>query len=65
MFAVEVVSPPAHLPVSVTDEALAAAVVEEVERNGLVACHRLGRQAPRSVIDGSLAPERLELEPVR
>ena len=35
MFAVEVVSPPAHLPVSATDEALAAAVVEEIERTVL------------------------------
>ena len=28
----EIVSPPAHLPVSATDEALAAAVTEEIER---------------------------------
>ena len=38
----EVVTPPAHLPIAATDVDvdLAAAVVEEVERGGLVAGHR-------------------------
>ena len=32
MFAVEVVSPPSHLPVTAADATLAAAVTEELER---------------------------------
>ena len=61
MFAVEVVSPPAHLPVSATDEALAAAVVEELERT--VLWRAIVRQTRRVLIDGAL-PKLLELEPV-
>ena len=58
----EIITPPAHLPVTVAaaDMALAAAVVEEIERailnRGLVA------QARRITLDGAL-PARIELEP--
>ena len=61
MFAVEVVSPPAHLPVSATDEALAAGVVEEIERG--VLWRAVVRQTRRITLDGPL-PSRIELEPV-
>ena len=54
MFAVEVVSPPAHLPVNATDEALAAAVVEEIERS--VLWRAVVRQTRRIIIDGPLLP---------
>ena len=63
-FAVEIVTPPAHLPVTVAaaDEELASAVVEEIERTvlwrGVVA------QTRRVLVDGPL-PQILELEPVR
>ena len=58
----EVVTPPAHLPISVAaaDEALAAAVTEEIERTvlwrGVVA------QTRRALVDGPL-PSRIEIEP--
>ena len=61
-FPSEIVTPAAHLPISATDEALAAAVTEEIERSVLVA----GCSAPdkrRIIIDGPLTP-RIELEPV-
>ena len=61
MFAVEVVSPPAHLPVSATDEALAAAVTEELER--VVLWRAIVAQTRRITVDGPLPP-RIELEPV-
>ena len=51
-----------HLPITATDEALAAAVVEEVERTILQ--RAIVRQERRAVIDGPLA-SRLELEPVQ
>ena len=56
----EIVTPPARLPVSATDDALAAAVVEEVER--LILQRAIVHQVRRVVIDGTLPI--LELEPV-
>ena len=62
LFAGEVVTAPSHLPISVSDEqaALAAAVVEEVER--LVLQRAVVDQTRRITIDGPL-PTRLEFEP--
>ena len=62
-FASEIISPPAHLPVTVDDAqaALAAAVVEELEWG--VLWRAIVRQERRIVIDGPL-PSCLELEPV-
>ena len=57
----ETISPPAHLPITATDEALGAAVVSEIERT--ILWRAIVRQERRVVIDGSLA-SRLELEPV-
>ena len=59
----EIISPPAHLPVTVSaaDMALAAAVVEEIERG--VLWRAIVRQERRILIDGALPP-RIELEPV-
>ena len=59
----EIITPPAHLPVTVSaaDEALAAAVVEEVERVHL--WRGIVRQTRRITLDGPLPP-RIELEPV-
>ena len=51
-----------HLPIEATDEALAAAVVEEVERTILQ--RAIVRQTRRVVIDGPL-PTQIELEPVQ
>ena len=59
-FAYEIVTPPAHLPISSTDTALAAAVVEEIERG--VLWRAIVRQERRILIDGPLPI--LELEPV-
>ena len=58
----EVVTPPAHLPVTVAaaDQALAAAVVEEIERG--VLWRAIVRQERRILIDGPLPP-RINLEP--
>ena len=61
LFMDQVVTPPASLPVTVTDTALAAAVVEEVER--LILWRAVVRQTRKIIIDGSL-PARIELEPV-
>ena len=60
----EIITPPAHLPVTVAaaDQALAAAVVEEIER-GVLWRAIAGPQTRRIVIDGPLPP-RIELEPV-
>ena len=58
----EVVTPPAHLPVTVADAQLAAAVVEEIERG--VLWRAVVRQERRIVLDGSLPP-RIEIEPVQ
>ena len=59
----EIITPPAHLPVTVAaaDQALAAAVVEEVERVHL--WRGIVRQTRRIALDGPLPP-RIELEPV-
>ena len=61
MFAGEVVTPPTHLPITTTDEPLAAAVTEELER--VVLWRAIVRQTRRIVIDGPLPP-RIDLEPV-
>ena len=61
-FVTSVVTQPAHLPIEATDEALAAAVVEECER--LILWRAIaGPQTRRITIDGPL-PSRIELEPV-
>ena len=62
-YAYEIVTPPAHLPVTVAaaDMALAAAVVEEIERG--VLWRGIVRQERRILIDGPL-PQILELEPL-
>ena len=59
----EIVTPPAHLPVMVTEAqaALAAAVVEECER--LFLWRAIVRQSRKVVIDGPL-PARIEIEPI-
>ena len=61
LFVSEIVTPPAHLPITATDEALAPAVVEEIER--AVLWRACVRQARRITLDGPLPP-RIELEPV-
>ena len=63
LFSFEVITPPVHLPITVdaADTALAAAVVEEIERG--VLWRAVVHQTRRIVIDGALPP-RLELEPV-
>ena len=61
LFVTEIVTPPAHLPITATDEALAAAVVEEIERG--VLWRAIVRQERKIVIDGAL-PQLLDLEPV-
>ena len=63
LFVSEIVTPPSHLPVTVdsAQDALARAVVEEIERG--VLWRAIVRQERRIVIDGVLPP-RLELEPV-
>ena len=62
-FAYEIVTPPAHLPVTVAaaDMALAAAVVEEIER--CVLWRAIVRQTRRITVDGVL-PAKIELEPI-
>ena len=59
-FVSEIVTPPSRLPIMATDEALAAAVVEEVERG--VLWRAIVSQERRIVIDGPL-PSRIEIEP--
>ena len=61
LFVSEIVTPAAHLPITATDEALASAVVEEIER--AVLWRAVVRQTRRVLIDGPLPP-RIELEPV-
>ena len=63
LFVSEIVTPPAHLPVTVddADKALAAAVVEEIERG--ILWRAIVAQQRRIVIDGPL-PSRIEIEPV-
>ena len=64
LFVSEIVTPPAHLPVTVAaaDQALAAAVVEEVERSYLF--RAIVRQERRILIDGPL-PLESTLNPCR
>ena len=61
-FVNEIITPPSHLPITVSDEqaALAHAVVDECERT--VLWRAIVNQERRIVIDGPL-PSRLELEP--
>ena len=59
-FPSEIVTPPSSLPVTVADEALGAAVTEEIER--AVLWRAVVRQTRRILIDGTLPI--LELEPV-
>ena len=63
LFVSEIVTPPALLPITVdtADEALAAAVVEEIERG--ILWRAIVSQERRIIVDGPLPP-RLELEPV-
>ena len=60
-FTTEVVTPPAHLPVSATDEALAAGVTEEIERT--ILWRAIVAQTRRITVDGPLPPQ-IEIEPV-
>ena len=60
-FPSEIVTPPASLPITATDEALASAVVEEIER--AILWRAVVSQQRRVRIDGPLPP-RIELEPV-
>ena len=60
LFVGEIVTPPALLPITVSDTALARAVVEEIER--AVLWRAIVQQTRRIVIDGPLPPK-LELEP--
>ena len=59
-FASEIVTPPAHLPITASDTALAAAVVEEIERT--ILWRAIVLQERRILIDGPLPP-RIEIEP--
>ena len=59
-FPSEIVTPPASLPITATDEALAAAVVEEIER--AILWRAVVLQTRKILIDGTLPI--LELEPV-
>ena len=61
LFVSEIVTPPAHLPITVADTALAFAVIEELERG--VLWRAIVRQERRIVFDGAL-PQRIEIEPV-
>ena len=63
LFVSEIVTPPAHLPVTVDDAqaALAAAVVDEIERT--ILWRAIVSQERRILIDGPL-PSRIEIEPV-
>ena len=62
LFVTEIVTPPAHLPITVADadKALALAVVEEIERT--VLWRGIVSQTRRILIDGPL-PQLLDLEP--
>ena len=56
----ELVTPPSHLPITVADDALARAVVEEVER--LILQRAIVHQTRKITIDGRIST-RIELEP--
>ena len=62
LFVSEIVTPPALLPITVdaADQALAAAVVEEIERT--ILWRAIVAQQRRILIDGPL-PSRIEIEP--
>ena len=62
LFVNEIVTPPAHLPVTVdsAQDALARAVVEEIERSYL--WRAIVRQERRIIVDGPLPP-RIAIEP--
>ena len=61
LFASEVVTAPAHLPVAAAAEALAAAVTEEIEQT--ILWRGIVRQTRRITVDGPLPPH-FEIEPV-
>ena len=63
LFFSELITPPAHLPITVADDdqALAEAVTSEIERG--VLWRAIVSQERRITVDGSLPP-RLEIEPV-
>ena len=65
LFVSEIVTPPAHLPVTVAaaDTALASAVVEEIERCVLWRAMRAARER-RIVIRWRICPNASKLEPV-
>ena len=60
LFVTEIVTPPEHLPVTVADAQLAAAVVEEIERT--VLWRAIVAQTRRIIVD--YLPPRIELEPL-
>ena len=63
LFLSEVITAPAHLPVTVAaaDEALAAAVVQEIERG--ILWRAIVSQERRVTVDGALPPQ-IQIEPV-
>ena len=64
LFVSEIITAPAHLPVEVAaaDQALAAAVTEEVER--CILWRAVVAQERKIIVDGPL-PHRIEIEPCR
>ena len=60
-FVTEIVTPPTHLPITSTDDLLARAVVDEVER--VILWRAIVSQERKIVVDGAL-PAKIELEPV-
>ena len=60
-FASEIVTAPAHLPITATDTDLAAAVTEEIERT--ILWRAIVAQRRKITVDGSLPPH-FEIEPV-
>ena len=63
LFVSEIVTQPASLPITATDEALAAAVVEEIER-GVLWRGIVRQDAPNNLLDGPLNARSLEIEPM-
>ena len=61
LFVSEIVTPAAHLPITATDEALAAAVTEEIERT--VLWRAVVSQGRRILVNGPLPPY-FEIEPL-
>ena len=53
-FASEIVTAPAHLPITATDTDLAAAVTEEIERT--ILWRAIVAQRRKITVDGSLPP---------